>query len=137
MALINCPECQKEISDSSQNCIGCGKSLNNNSNKMKKFWWIPLLIIGVMVLVVVNRTNIWQSDSIKDSNGDKLAEKPLAIRDRPFSFEETNKVHRVETNVAYDANNNRLGSLSNSTFIFSYSSGFKPCFSIIWSVIFI
>lgn len=114
MALINCPECQKEISDSSKNCIGCGKSLNNNSNKMKKFWLIPLLILAVIAIVAIRDINSFNLDSIKDSNGNKSAEKPLEISDRPFSFDETNKVHRIETNVAYDAKDNRLGSLSNS-----------------------
>ena len=32
MSLINCPECGKEISDKSANCIHCGYPLNTNNN---------------------------------------------------------------------------------------------------------
>jgi antitoxin component YwqK of YwqJK toxin-antitoxin module len=114
MALINCPECQKEISDSSKNCIGCGKYLNNNSNKMKKFCWIPFVILAVIAIVAISDTNSFNLDSTEDLIGNKLAEIPRNISGNPFSFDETNKVHRVETNIAYDAKDNRLGSFSNS-----------------------
>lgn len=33
MALINCPECSKEISDSAPSCIYCGKPLSNIANR--------------------------------------------------------------------------------------------------------
>lgn len=35
MALINCPECGKEISDKSEKCINCGCPINNISPKYK------------------------------------------------------------------------------------------------------
>lgn len=34
MALINCPECGKEISDTSTNCIHCGYHLSNSSSRI-------------------------------------------------------------------------------------------------------
>ena len=37
MALLNCPECNKEISDKSEQCIGCGipnKFLKKNESKL-------------------------------------------------------------------------------------------------------
>lgn len=52
MALINCPECQKKISDSSTNCIGCGFPLNqkiikrvNPANNRRKSLFISLSIV--------------------------------------------------------------------------------------------
>lgn len=35
MALINCPECGKEISDKSQSCIHCGYPIQQQPEKMK------------------------------------------------------------------------------------------------------
>ncbi len=32
MAMINCPECGKEISDKAKNCIYCGYPVNEESN---------------------------------------------------------------------------------------------------------
>ena len=39
MALINCPKCDKKISDTAEKCIGCGNSLKlkkTTTKKMKK-----------------------------------------------------------------------------------------------------
>lgn len=47
MALINCPECGKEISDSSENCIHCGYPMN--PQKKKK---IPIKTI-ILILVII------------------------------------------------------------------------------------
>lgn len=33
MALIQCPDCKKEISDSAQSCIGCGRPMTQNNNQ--------------------------------------------------------------------------------------------------------
>ena len=40
MALINCPECNKKISDTAEKCIGCGISLKlkkTTTKKIKKY----------------------------------------------------------------------------------------------------
>ena len=42
MALINCPECGKEISDSTKICPHCGYKLKNKSDSKK--WIIPVII---------------------------------------------------------------------------------------------
>ena len=36
MALINCPECNKKISDTAEKCIGCGISLKLKKTTTKK-----------------------------------------------------------------------------------------------------
>lgn len=48
MSLINCPECQKEISDSAVTCINCGYKLKVISHKSKK-----VLIIGIITIVLI------------------------------------------------------------------------------------
>lgn len=46
MALIKCPECGKEISDSVSNCPNCGYSL-----KKKQKWIFPVIIALIIVIV--------------------------------------------------------------------------------------
>lgn len=50
MALINCPECNKEISDSSSTCIHCGYILKP---KKKKTGLIIFIAIFILVIVIV------------------------------------------------------------------------------------
>ncbi len=53
MALINCPECGKEISDSSDKCIHCGYPLKVNVEKPKKKKAVIIVIIVVIVVIVL------------------------------------------------------------------------------------
>ena len=36
MALINCPECKKEISDKAASCPNCGNPIENNTESVKE-----------------------------------------------------------------------------------------------------
>lgn len=58
MALIKCPECQNEISDSIDTCIHCGYKLNNK----KKTKIIISLIIVTLVISVFIISNISNSN---------------------------------------------------------------------------
>lgn len=51
MALINCPECGKEISDSTKICPHCGYKLKNKSDSKK--WIIPVIIISIVVIIAL------------------------------------------------------------------------------------
>jgi len=63
MALINCPECNKEISDTSPACIGCGyqikqpttiQDIRNEKVKEKSSGSSALsIIIGIVVFILV------------------------------------------------------------------------------------
>ena len=54
MALIKCPECEKEISDQAKYCPSCGYGLNSMSVEDKKnIKKIGLAIIGVAVAIVL------------------------------------------------------------------------------------
>lgn len=57
MALIKCPECQKEISDQSKACPNCGYRLNTMSDedksKLKKIILACISIVLVVILIVV------------------------------------------------------------------------------------
>jgi len=65
MALINCPECQKEISDKTKNCPHCGYPFENNpvvnnqqngENDWNKFKdlneWKPAVKTGLNILAI-------------------------------------------------------------------------------------
>lgn len=57
MALINCPECGKKISDESEKCIHCGKELSENDIKkgidsIKKNRKINIIISIILVIII-------------------------------------------------------------------------------------
>jgi len=59
MALINCPECSKEISNQSSICPNCGYPIKDKSNILaeQKSRTKPILIIGIILLLVVGITS--------------------------------------------------------------------------------
>lgn len=56
MALINCPECNKEISDQGDKCPNCGypikRKAHNKSNIKKMYMILPILLIIVICIIV-------------------------------------------------------------------------------------
>lgn len=60
MALIRCPECDKEISDTSDICINCGYKINKTNTKNtanfppKKGLLIIIALLVVIVIVYLN-----------------------------------------------------------------------------------
>lgn len=54
MALINCSECQREISDQAKTCPGCGASLKNDSGKARLGIGIALAIPFVAIVVLLS-----------------------------------------------------------------------------------
>lgn len=52
MALINCPECNKEISDTVKNCPNCGCSLRN-SIKTKNKTLLKIITITIIVIILI------------------------------------------------------------------------------------
>lgn len=59
MSLINCPECNKEISDTAKICPNCGKKLKVVS--MPKYT-VPIAIIGFFVLIFAVCYNFFGHD---------------------------------------------------------------------------
>ena len=56
MALIQCPECNKEISDSTNTCPHCGFKLKSKRDNKK--WLIPVIVGAVIVVVALVVTAI-------------------------------------------------------------------------------
>lgn len=57
MALINCPECKKSISDQSSSCPGCGYPLKSNDTKIvvkrPQGCFMQTLNIGCMIVLIL------------------------------------------------------------------------------------
>lgn len=73
MALINCPECGKEISDTCESCIHCGYKLSNDSDpKVKQSGKKKISIIAILLIVIaiigVIITSILIVNSVQEKN---------------------------------------------------------------------
>lgn len=68
MALIKCPECGKEISDTIKKCPNCGYKVKKQVNKKKMFIIgiisLILLIGGCATIMVIKNNNIKQQEKL-------------------------------------------------------------------------
>lgn len=64
MALINCPECGKEISDSAKKCINCGYVLKQGN---RKTGFVVIAILLVIIVAVVVGVFVWNINKHKNS----------------------------------------------------------------------
>lgn len=77
MALINCPECNKEISDSANACPNCGCPIRTNQTTVvvttkKGFWSTGRLTIGILSIVLFLFVSLQScAATIGESIGDK------------------------------------------------------------------
>lgn len=54
MALIECPECHKEISDAAMSCPDCGKPMSRSLLPGKTFFFVTaILIFGIFALSAI------------------------------------------------------------------------------------
>lgn len=53
MALINCPECSKSISDSASNCPNCGYPINPVPKPKGQGCFMQTLNAGCLIIVVI------------------------------------------------------------------------------------
>lgn len=54
MALISCPECQKEISDSAKSCPNCGVKIKKKRKPIKKFHIITILTMAMLIIGMIS-----------------------------------------------------------------------------------
>ena len=76
MALINCPECGKSISNTSENCIHCGCPIKKSKKINKKTVAIfgGLIIIIVVAIVIIFNLDALFPHTIKNTHLMKLLE---------------------------------------------------------------
>ena len=63
MALIKCPECGREITDQSKQCIHCGYDIKQSKNKKKP--WIVVIVVVAMIAFIIPALS--KSDNIEES----------------------------------------------------------------------
>lgn len=63
MALINCPECNKEISDTAKVCPSCGYKINLQKHKKRN-----KIIFGIMLSVIIASIGFYVIYSIDKRN---------------------------------------------------------------------
>jgi len=73
MALIKCPDCGKEVSDTAKTCIGCGRPMERTELKEKRkasilTWVLTIAIAGGLVSYLV-----WEI--VQTKKREKLIEK--------------------------------------------------------------
>lgn len=66
MALMKCPECNKEISDTTSVCIHCGYKIGSNSKIyihpfVKKV--VPIIFVLLVIFIIININKNNESDS--------------------------------------------------------------------------
>ena len=66
MALMKCPECNKEISDTTSVCIHCGYKIGSNSKIylhpfVKKV--VPIIFVLLVIFIIININKNDESDS--------------------------------------------------------------------------
>lgn len=79
MALIICPECGKEISDKSTQCIHCGYPLNEINNNINKLFNLALTSVDKNKKVITIKI-------IRETTGLGLAEAKNVVDDVPCIF---------------------------------------------------
>lgn len=78
MALINCPECGKEVSDEANKCIHCGYTLKTIKTNEKRNYIIMLCCLVVLVIAIfafnyfTKRYGILHALYFYDSNRDSI-----------------------------------------------------------------
>lgn len=66
MALIQCPECKKQVSENADNCPNCGykltpevkatiKAKQIKSKKTNRIFWLSMIVIIIVAIVVKNQ----------------------------------------------------------------------------------
>ena len=90
MALINCPECEKEISDKAQSCIHCGcpieiHTTNSNSSAKSKSNKRILKIVAIVCVICIGLVGLVK---ILDALIETQEEASMAAREAAQEYEE-------------------------------------------------
>lgn len=57
MALIKCPECGNQVSDTARNCPHCGYQLKENNYKQSPIYktineWLTVIVVAIIVVAI-------------------------------------------------------------------------------------
>lgn len=110
MALVNCPECQHEISDTLSNCPHCGYQLKPASKGKKAL--LPLIIVLVVIVCVVVGflvyTNVIKPNQVMDQaeylfERGKYSDAEILLASIPYSSRKTEILSKIGLEEALTA----------------------------------
>lgn len=104
MALIKCPKCNKEISDTTKKCIHCKTKIKSNNNTLKINYKLVIPISTIILFLIVSFIAY------------KIDDNKIHYNDKKQDIEE------VQTNDENNLNNNQEDSNNNSGVIENNSS---------------
>lgn len=87
MAMINCKECGKEISNKAKTCPNCGSPVTKNIG----CGWLILVIVFVVFIIIIFNLNNPTSTSIR-SSGTKKIDSEVAVK----MLIENKFIHKIE-----------------------------------------
>lgn len=97
MALINCPECGKEVSDTNKRCPHCGYNLRKKVDKKTKN--IIIAVIAAVVIVVVGTFGVVQASKLNSEEQKIVTEINTRINDATqIEFEDMEK-SQIDTSI--------------------------------------
>ena len=105
MALINCPECGKEISDSVSNCPNCGYELKKKKNKLVPIILIVIVLViaGVLSYLFVLRPNSIMNQATNLIERGKLSDADVLLASLPSSARKEELLAQICIKEAQDA----------------------------------
>ncbi len=124
MALIKCPNCKKEISDTTKRCIHCKKRIDGKKDILNKKTIVIIISILVLIIILVfsiNQQNNSNKQIIEPSNSEnenKEETPSLPSTDNSEEKEDTNldddKIEEKEDNKTTTSNKDTNKTNSNS-----------------------
>lgn len=88
MALIKCPECEKEISDKVKSCPQCGYPIRKISTKIK-------IVIAAIIFIVLTLLLVFTL--LKKQNVQEVTNKDVSIETTPIDTDEENYIEATNT----------------------------------------
>ena len=118
MALINCKECGKEISDTAKSCPNCGAKTKKEIFKNKRIFFIgtPVLLIVLLVIILI---------FIANPNTDNFSSEQVIkyLKNKGFTFDEYKIVGKNGTGYYIEAKKNNI-----EIFLMDFENTNPECF---------
>lgn len=98
MALINCPECSKEISNSAKKCVYCGYKIKKPKNRKKMIITLSCIIGGICIVIAGVLTFLYFHDNSllnKAKHYYQSGQYSLAINDCNKSIIKTKETNQI------------------------------------------
>lgn len=107
MALIKCPECGKEVSDTANTCVNCGFNLNNKITKKKKGKGCLITLLSLISILIFPIVFFQMSNSTIQKNASGVSNKSEYITLEEF--------YKIKDGMTYEEVKSIVGSSGEKT----------------------